>query len=108
MEWNARFQEWNGRQSMLLPYQFCTGPQQLTANKIIPEMRGITESNDDWLKRAILNIFLLSPEPSCPNPHFVMKSLRQNETVGLRSVDLAHSVLSFVYCIYKKTYTDAG
>ena len=29
-EWNGRFQERNGRQSFLLPYQFCTGPQQLT------------------------------------------------------------------------------
>ena len=26
-EWNGRFQERNGRQSFLLPYQFCTGPQ---------------------------------------------------------------------------------
>ena len=24
MEWNERFQEWNGRQSSLLPYQFHT------------------------------------------------------------------------------------
>ena len=22
MEWNGRFQEWNGRQSSILPYQF--------------------------------------------------------------------------------------
>ena len=70
----------------------------------------LTASNADWLRRAILNIFLLSPEPSCLNPRFVMKSLRWNqcnETVGswsvcLRSVDLAHSVLGFVHCIYKK------
>ena len=61
------------------------GPQQLTADKL-------TANNAVWLKRAILNIFLLSPEPSCPNPHFVTKSLRRNhfkETVGLQSVDLA-------------------
>ena len=24
MEWNGRFQEWNGRQSSILPYQFHT------------------------------------------------------------------------------------
>ena len=24
MEWNGRFQEWNGRQSPILPYQFHT------------------------------------------------------------------------------------
>ena len=24
MEWNERFQEWNGRQSSILPYQFHT------------------------------------------------------------------------------------
>ena len=24
MEWNGRFQEWNGRQSFILPYQFHT------------------------------------------------------------------------------------
>ena len=24
MEWNRRFQEWNGRQSFILPYQFYT------------------------------------------------------------------------------------
>ena len=100
---NGRFQERNGRQFFLLPYQFREGPQQLTA------------SNADWLRRAILNIFLLSPEPSCPNPHFVMKSLRRNqcnETVGSRSVclwsvDLAHFVLGFVHSNYKKTYADA-
>ena len=34
----------------------------------------LTANNADWLRRAILNIFLLSPEPSCPNPHLVMKS----------------------------------
>ena len=44
----------------------------LTANKLIA-------NNADWLRRAILNIFLLSPEPSCPNPHFVTKSLPQNQ-----------------------------
>ena len=49
-----------------------TGPQQLTANQL-------TADNADWLKRAILNIFLLYPEPSCPNPHFVTKSLRRNQ-----------------------------
>ena len=48
------------------------GPRQLTANKL-------TAKNADWLRRAILNIFLLSPEPSCPNPHFVTKSLRRNQ-----------------------------
>ena len=25
MEWNGRFQEWNGRQSSILPYQFHAG-----------------------------------------------------------------------------------
>ena len=25
MEWNGRFQEWNGRPSSLLPYRFHTG-----------------------------------------------------------------------------------
>ena len=25
MEWNGRFQEWNGRQSSILPYQFDIG-----------------------------------------------------------------------------------
>ena len=24
MEWNGRFQEWNGKQSSILPYQFHT------------------------------------------------------------------------------------
>ena len=24
MDWNGRFQEWNGRQSSILPYQFHT------------------------------------------------------------------------------------
>ena len=60
------------------------GPRQLTANQVIAE-------NADWLKRAILNIFILSPEPSCPNPHFVMKSLRRNhcnKIVASRSVCL--------------------
>ena len=40
------------------------GPRQRTANIA------------DWL-RTILNMFLLSPEPPCPNPHSVTKSLRR-------------------------------
>ena len=66
-----------------------TGPRQLTASKLNADYA-------DWLKRAILNIFLLYSEPSCPNPHFVTKSLRRNqwrnhcnEIVASRSVDLA-------------------
>ena len=47
---------------------------QLTANKLTANK--LTANNVDWLRRAILNIFLLSPEPSCPNLHFVTKSLR--------------------------------
>ena len=50
---------------MLLQGVPSRGPRQQTAN------------NADWLRRAILNIFLLSPEPSCPNLHFVTKSLRR-------------------------------
>ena len=49
----------------------------------------LTANNADGLRRANLNIFLLSPEPSCPNPHLVTKSLRRNhcnEIVALRSV----------------------
>ena len=40
----------------------------------------LTANNSDWLRRAILNI-LLSPEPSCPNPHFVTKSLLRSQFV---------------------------
>ena len=54
-----------------------TGPQQLTANQLTASQ--LTADNADWLKRAILNIFLLYPEPSCPNPHFETKSLRRNQ-----------------------------
>ena len=48
-----------------------TGRNKLTVNQL-------TANNADWLRRAILNIFLLSPEPSCPNPHFVMKSVMKS------------------------------
>ena len=58
------------------------GPRQLTANQLTASK--LTADNADWLKRAILNIFLLSPEPSCLNPHFVTKS--GNEIVASRSV----------------------
>ena len=64
-----------------------TDRNKLTADKLTANK--LTANNADWLRRAILNIFLLSPEPSCPNPHFVTKSLRRNhcnETVGSRSV----------------------
>ena len=49
-----------------------TDRDKLTANKPVA-------NNTDWLRKAILNIFLLSPEPSCPNPHFVTKSLRRKQ-----------------------------
>ena len=76
------------------PGSTTTDRDKLTASKL-------TADNADWLKRAILNIFLLSPEPSCPNPHFMTKSLRRNQrwhhsneivasqSVCSRSVDLA-------------------
>ena len=53
------------------------GPRQLTANQLTASK--LTADNADWLKRVILKIFLLSPEPSCPNPHFVTKSLQRNQ-----------------------------
>ena len=59
-----------------------TDRNKLTADRL-------TANSADWLRRAILNIFLLSPEPSCPNSHFVTKSLRRNhcnKTVDSRSV----------------------
>ena len=49
----------------------------------------LTANNADWLRRPILNMFLLFPEPYCRNPHFVTKSLRQNhcnKTNGSQSV----------------------
>ena len=33
MEWNGRFQEWNGRQSSILPYQFHTRCRALYLQK---------------------------------------------------------------------------
>ena len=33
MEWNGRFQEWNGRQSSILPYQFHTKFRSLYLQK---------------------------------------------------------------------------
>ena len=61
------FKRFQARWKFIEKTLFATGPRQLTAD------------NADWLKRAILNIFLLSPEPSCLNPHFVTKSLRRNQ-----------------------------
>ena len=52
------------------------GPRQLTTNQLT--VNKLTAKNIDWRRRAVLNIFLLSPKPSCPNPHFVTKSLRRN------------------------------
>ena len=49
----------------------------------------LTTNNANWLKRAILNIFLLPLKPSCPNPHFVTKSVRRhhcNKIFASRSV----------------------
>ena len=60
-----------------LPGSTATDRNKLTASKLTANK--LTASNADWLKRAILNIFLLSPEPSYPNPHFVTKSLQRNE-----------------------------
>ena len=68
---------------------------QLTANKLIANK--LTANNADWLKRAILNLFLLSPEPSCLNSHFVTKSLRRNhcnEIVASQSV--SHGQLTWL------------
>ena len=60
-----------------------TDRDKLTTNQL-------TTNNADELRRAILNIFLLSPEPSCPNPHFVTKSVTKtcNKIIALRSVCL--------------------
>ena len=64
-----------------------TDRDKLTTNKLT--VNKLTVNNVDWLRRAILNIFLLSPQPFCPNPHFVTKSLQRNhgnKTVGSWSV----------------------
>ena len=53
-----------------------SGSMTTDCDKLITNQ--LTVNNADWLRRAILNIFLLSPEPSCPNPHFVTKSLQRN------------------------------
>ena len=68
---------------------------QLTANKL-------KANNVDWLRRAILNIYLLSPEPSCPNPHFVTKWLRRHHVTKslLRGQFVAVSWLGSLICNY--------
>ena len=38
-KWNGRFQEWNGRQSSILPYQFHTRFRALHLQKNIDECR---------------------------------------------------------------------
>ena len=40
MEWNGRFQEWNGRQSSILPYQFQTKFCAFFTKKYIPMSGG--------------------------------------------------------------------
>ena len=42
MEWNGRFQEWNGRQSSILPYQFQTRFRALYLQKNIYWCRVVT------------------------------------------------------------------
>ena len=36
MEWNGRFQKWNGRQSSILPYQFHTRFRVVFTEKYMP------------------------------------------------------------------------
>ena len=68
-----------------------------------PTNREQTDREQSWLaRRAILNICLLSPEPSCPNPHFVTKSPRRNQwqnhcnkIIGSWSVDLARLFIGY-------------
>ena len=48
-----------------------TDRNKLTANQLTSNK--LTVNNADWLRTAILNIFLLSPEPPGPNSHFVTK-----------------------------------
>ena len=59
----------------------CYGSPTTDCDKVTANQ--LTANNTDWLRRAILNIFLLSPEPSCPNPHFVTKSLRRKHATKL-------------------------
>ena len=42
MEWNGRFQEWNGRQSSILPYQFHTRFRALYLQKNTYRCRVVT------------------------------------------------------------------
>ena len=43
MEWNGRFQEWNGRQSSILPYRFHTRFRALYLQKKYIPMSGSDE-----------------------------------------------------------------
>ena len=44
MKWNGRFQEWNGRQSFILPYQFHTRFCELHLQKSICGCRVVTNN----------------------------------------------------------------
>ena len=78
---------WNTNKQDLTPATTLNIATQTTPHRRVSDK--LTANNADWLRRAIINIFLPSPEPSCTNPYFVTKSLRRNhwnEIVALRSV----------------------
>ena len=84
MEWNGNFGMEYGRYRTRMEWKISRTEWKTIFPTSIPILYGstttdrdkLTASNADWLRKAILTIFLLSPEPSCLNPHFMMKLLR--------------------------------
>ena len=79
-----------------------TDRDKLTANQLTANQ--LTANNADWLRTAILNKFLLSPEPSCPNPHFVTKWLRRNQWRNHVTKSLLRGQLTWLVFFVRREY----
>ena len=59
MEWNGRFQEWNGRQSSILPYQFHTRFRALYLQKNTHRCRVVIKYCHRSIQLQYLRILLV-------------------------------------------------
>ena len=59
MEWNGRFQEWNGRQSSILPYQFHTRFRALYLQKNTHRCRVVLKYCHRSIQLQYLRILLV-------------------------------------------------
>ena len=103
MEWNGRFQEWNGRQSSILPYQFHTRFRALYLRKnthrcrvVILSQKYSTSISTHIIYRQIAVIWLCTLRKQCTYC-IIVSTLQFNCSIDVTVDDLDRFDFLFLF-----------